>query len=345
MPRPKKNISFSNTLTKASSNRHEGRELPELHLAAEKGNLDHVKGLAKKKKRLHERNYFGGTALTVATLHGHAKIVEYLLLRGSDVNTQTSKGYAPLHVAAKIGDKNIAEILLRRGGNVNLQTSEGYTPLFIACFCGKRELVRCFIGAKVNVNLAAVDGTTCLHSATEMGYDDLVSMLIKGNANVNEVMCDGETPLHIACRRGHARIVTLFLDSGAETDLSTIQGVTPLHLACRYGHKDIVKQLLQAGSNVQSKMTLTTDGAQEETCDAADTTSISGHSVMNGPHSTPSSRAGSVRSVSMRTIVNRDPGWTGLHFAAYGGYTDISKMLLVSGANVNFTTARGKFFS
>ena len=347
-----KNISFSNTLTKAKKTKqHNGQVLPELHLAAEKGNLELVKAIAKKKKRLLERNYFGGTALTMAVLHSHVKVVEHLLLRGSDPNAQTTKGYAPLHVAAKAGDRHVVDLLILKGAKVNLSTFEGYTPLFIATFCGKRDIARTLLAAKADVGSAAGDGTTCLHSATEMGYDDLVSLLIRSGADVNDVMCDGETPLHIASRRGHARIVTQLLDAGADMNLTTAHGVAPLHLCCRYGHKDLVKRFLAAGAIPDSKMTLVTGGSREDpNNDGFDSASVSGASVMSSVSSPGASsrmsrvsRGGSVKSVaSSRGSINRDTGWTGLHFAAYGGYTEMVKDLLAVKADVNTTTSKGE---
>ena len=65
--------------------------------------------------KLNERNYYGGTALIVATLHSQVEIVQYLLRKKADVNAQTLKGYTALHVAAKHGFTTITQMLVDKG--------------------------------------------------------------------------------------------------------------------------------------------------------------------------------------------------------------------------------------
>ncbi len=64
---------------------------------------------------MNERNYYGGSALIVATLHNHTEIVEYLLRKKADVNAKTNKGYSSLHVAAKNGFTTVTQILIDKG--------------------------------------------------------------------------------------------------------------------------------------------------------------------------------------------------------------------------------------
>ncbi len=66
-------------------------------------------------KSVNERNYYGGSALIVATLHNHTEILQYLLRKKADVNAKTNKGYSSLHVAAKHGFTAATQILLDKG--------------------------------------------------------------------------------------------------------------------------------------------------------------------------------------------------------------------------------------
>lgn len=56
-------------------------------------------------------------ALLVASLQGHAEVVDQLLNRGAYVNTRSSADQTPLMLAAKAGHLNVVEMLLRQGAN------------------------------------------------------------------------------------------------------------------------------------------------------------------------------------------------------------------------------------
>ena len=64
---------------------------------------------------MNERNYYGGSALIVATLHNHTELVQYLIRKKADVNARTNKGYSSLHVAAKNGFTTVAQMVIDKG--------------------------------------------------------------------------------------------------------------------------------------------------------------------------------------------------------------------------------------
>ena len=72
------------------------------------------------------------TALHYAVKEGRIKTVDFLILRGSDRNAQTSTRLeSPLHIACRQALKQIMTILLSRGANPNIQDWKGQTPFHV----------------------------------------------------------------------------------------------------------------------------------------------------------------------------------------------------------------------
>ncbi|MBY0548368.1 MAG: ankyrin repeat domain-containing protein [Candidatus Obscuribacterales bacterium] len=96
-----------------------------LHRACESGNLSMVKLLVENKADLNMK----GTVVQWSPLHfaawsGIPEVVEYLLTRGMDVNTQDVGLGTPLHVAAGLNDVNMADVLLMHGANIEARKHE-----------------------------------------------------------------------------------------------------------------------------------------------------------------------------------------------------------------------------
>ena len=70
----------------------------------------------------------GNTLLIYATLNNLKSIVELLLLKGADPNTQNKFGNSPLHIAYKDDNSNIINLLLEYGANEKLKNNKGLLP-------------------------------------------------------------------------------------------------------------------------------------------------------------------------------------------------------------------------
>lgn len=88
------------------------------------GDLDRLKELASKDPTLlHKEDSNGWRPLHEAARSGSAKVIEYLVEHGADVNERTNegKGATPLWWAEQFHDENHAAVkLLRRLGGVNV---------------------------------------------------------------------------------------------------------------------------------------------------------------------------------------------------------------------------------
>ena len=77
------------------------------------------------------------SALTIASLSGQEKVVEYLIQRGSDLEMVNSKGHSPIHCAAKAGHWQILQILLDKGLSMEMTDRHQRTALMVAASEGK----------------------------------------------------------------------------------------------------------------------------------------------------------------------------------------------------------------
>ena len=98
----------------------EGRTLAKLNEqllnAAERGDLEKVKGALDDGATVDATSINGYTPLMFAAMRKHTKTVELLIERGADVNAQTDKGFRVLEFAE--GDSTEFRILRRAGASI-----------------------------------------------------------------------------------------------------------------------------------------------------------------------------------------------------------------------------------
>ena len=108
---------------------HEDKSDP-LTAALIKGNLRRVKKLLEKKERINRRmEKDGSTPLSMAALHGHHDVIEYLIDQGADVNATNRDGNTPLHVAAFLCRSDIMQLLLDAGASPLTKNNRGESPI------------------------------------------------------------------------------------------------------------------------------------------------------------------------------------------------------------------------
>jgi ankyrin repeat protein len=179
--------------------------------AAQSGNFKRVKALIRNNPALiSSKDNDGFTPLRWAVANGHKKMVELLLIYGSDVNAKDNDGFTPLH-----GAKNrvVAEQLLAKGADVNAEVNDtGWTPLHQSADWGNKRLMELLLDNKAEVNARDNQGATPLHRVAINCHKDAAKLLLVKGANVDaKTNGNGSTPLHYAALAGCKGVVILLL--------------------------------------------------------------------------------------------------------------------------------------
>ena len=198
--------------------------------------LRQIAALADEQAKFHEKYNRGASAswvyeagatdLHFAAENGWAKLAQWLIDKGADVNAKTKdvNGYTPLHRAAYYNAADVAKVLLAKGADVNAQDSNPdtrWTPLFYA------------------VSEKAVS-----ENAVEVA-----KILLKNGANANQrgkvVLFDEKysqenqhwTLLYLAVSNNAVAIATMLLENGADVNAKAPDGSTPLDMAIDRGRE------------------------------------------------------------------------------------------------------------
>ena len=165
-----------------------------------------------------------------------------------------------------------------------------------------------------------------IHEAAVTGNSELLQLLIDNGVNVNSKDTKGLRPLHYAAWQGRSEPVYLLLRHDAHVNEQSINGDTPLHLASQYGHHEIVQLLLfhQADPTVSNRRLFT----------ALDLACEHGHfHVVNLLVHNPL-----CQQITLTHHRYSNEQHTPLHLAARNGHTDIVRLLLLNGMDINRLT-------
>ena len=121
------------------------------HDACSYGHLEIVKFLAPVVD-IEQENKFGSTALLLACLEEHPRIVAFLMQQKVRVDTQSTVGMSPMHAACNWGSAEITRLLLTVQPNLAhiAYPLNGDTPLHIACRKGHFEVIECLLTGGAN---------------------------------------------------------------------------------------------------------------------------------------------------------------------------------------------------
>ena len=194
----------------------------------------------------------GRTALHLAALRGHRRVVELLVPCG-DVEARDHSGGTALHAAAWRDQPAIVELLLALGADVRAVDRMGRTALHEAALRGNCGVAVMLIDGGADVAATESDSRNhheALHIAALEGHHTVVALLVDRGADVGATNIYGETALHRAAERGHLRIVELLLALGAQVNAVQRNRMTALHYAARNGHRGVVELLATRGADV-----------------------------------------------------------------------------------------------
>jgi ankyrin repeat protein len=190
--------------------------------------------------------------LYIAAENGRVDVVKTLLqYKNLTVNKSLKNGGTPLLIAANNGYVDVVKALLdSKKLDVNKASHIGTTPLFIASSKGHADIVKILLACKkIDVNKANVEEKTPLFTAVQLGQIDIVNILLeREELDVNKAMSNGATPLSIATEIGNITMVKALLNTGkVQLNKCMNEGtVTPIYIAAQIGHIEIMGELLKS---------------------------------------------------------------------------------------------------
>ncbi len=200
----------------------------------------------------------GLTVLMLASILGHAEMVQYCLERGASVDLKDYVGYTSLFNAVTRNHLEVTRVLVAEG-NASVDATngpDGSTALKKASADGSLEVARFLLGVGATVDLKDSEGNTPLYEAARKNHSDIVRLLVvEGNAQVDAPNGpDRWTALKAASMEGNLDVVSVLLHEGeAMVDLKDGKGLTPLYEATRANHLDVVEALVDKGASVDAR--------------------------------------------------------------------------------------------
>lgn len=184
--------------------------------ASAKGDTEEVRWLLEQGAEVNGQNEKGQTALMLATLNNHYKIVELLIEAGSDVNVRDHNKLTPFIASGSNGFFEILELMAKNGADLDSFNQFGGTALIPAAEKGYLRAVQSAIKVGVPVNHVNHLGWSALLEAVILGdggylYRDIVEELVQAGANVELKDHGGESAIDYA-KKFHQNLVGLILE-------------------------------------------------------------------------------------------------------------------------------------
>lgn len=348
---------------------HVGKKKTPLLIAAKNGNIDIVNYLLNNGADVNQANLAGKTTpLTAAIMGGHIEVVKLLLNKyKAKINNIADNTFSPLTTA--VSNKNLAIIkeLLDHGADPNEKDKFGLTPFISSCLHGDMEIVKPFLNHKTNVLEEAENGLRPpLCVATQHGHQEIVSLLLERQANVNKADGEGCTPIYYAAEKGHMQIFKMLIELRDENNQRLVDinkpandGFTPLMSAALNGRLEIINELLELKDPM-----VNTDVATPKGITAFYMAAQNGYApiikallprlspeILDLPiqasskilltHALSMSREQEVKNLFQEKGVTEYgiiDGFTPLHAAIFFGRTEVVKILIEAGCDINKTT-------
>ena len=193
------------------------------------------------------------------------EIVQELLDRGCNVNSESNTRLSPLLAASARGHVSTAKLLLYHQANASATDANGLNAAHYACIRSSIDILKLLENSSVDWDAfasIAIRGTQQVFSAPLLYLDVfyrgtcLEYLLQKGlvyQATWNT--SGGWLPLHAACGNGSLHQVKLLLEFKADIHATMPGSVTPLHLAPSSGHTKVVQLLLDNGARASAQDT------------------------------------------------------------------------------------------
>jgi ankyrin repeat protein len=245
-------------------------------------------------------------ALCAVVRAGILPEVVRLVIKGVEVNARDSLGMTPLLYAVTVDKPEIVGFLLEHGADANA-----------------RQLLR--TGEKTDP--LTRDGQTVLHAAVSHGNAQIVQLLLVAHAQTEVPDANGSTPLDHAVLDGQVEIVRLLLAQGANVKRSSPpEGRGLVHEACIKGFANLIPLLVEYGADPAQR-----DRFGETPLDLA-------LAYKNANAVAALLKLGEERK-QLKAIAQE-----AMEDATVRGFSDIARILMENGLDINTPTALGSTY-
>jgi ankyrin repeat protein len=247
-----------------------------------------------------------GDALRAAVRAGMLAEMVRLVITGTDVNARDALGMTPLFYAVTVDSLEIVSFLLEHGADAN---------------------ARLVLWAEEQTGVRTLVGQTVLHAAVSHGNAQTVELLLSAHADPEALDANGNTPLDHAVSGGREEIVRLLLAHGANVRRTNVtDGRGLLHEACVRGFANLIPMLVEVGADPTER-----DRFGETPLDLA-------LAYKNENAVAALLRLGGQRK-QLQVAAEE-----AMENAAVRGYTEVARILLENGLDINKPTARGSTY-
>lgn len=194
--------------------------------------------------------------LHVAVIEGKIEVVSDLITQGFNVNRKDNYGTIPLELAAESQNVEILKLLLDSGGKLNEIKNDKITSLLIDAIKSRNvNFLKLLLDADADVRAKDQDQKhqKLLELAIKSRNSDSLKVLIDAGFDVNQKYSDQQTPLLTAAKSGNSTLVKLLLDAGATVNVKNNYDATPLHLAVESENVDVCKLLINAYADINAE--------------------------------------------------------------------------------------------
>jgi len=296
--------------------------------AACKGELDKVKTLMAGGLDVNAKDELDLTLLHWAAIADSPEVADFLIAQGADVNAKSKlNDRTPLMSAHSLP---VIRLLVSKGADVNAQQTNGWTRLHLACFTGDKDTADFLIRQGADVNLRDNAGLPALWLAVSVGHAEVVELLIANGANVNLTSNEGSTLLWAATLHKHPDVVKLLIAKGIDVNAAG----RALDLAEQKGYTEIVELLknhkVKDDTNVSSQ-NHELNKALFKAVKVGDMLEIE-RLIAEGAD---------INANAVGDTRAKQTGWTVLLEAATRGHTEVARLLIKNGADVNAGDSAG----
>ncbi|KAM5300683.1 protein phosphatase 1 regulatory subunit 12B isoform 3-T3 [Glossophaga mutica] len=149
-------------------------------------------------------------------------------------------------------EQESAERQTRTGRGAPRVRFEDGAVFLAACSSGDTDEVKRLLARGADINTANVDGLTALHQACIDENFAMVKFLVESGADVDQQDNEGWTPLHAAASCGYLNIAEYFLNHGASVGVVNSEGEVPSDLAEEPAMKDLLlEQVKKQGVDLE----------------------------------------------------------------------------------------------